>query len=179
MRARDALLQRSDLPSGGRERPAPLPRIACRSGDPFRGATALAWSPRIEVDEELAVQERVGLYPTDTAAARAFARLAAPASRACFRRQARLLAGEQARGTASPLEVVRTDERGSLERATRYTTEVNGALAPLRGYIDVVQARAGRGLAALVIVSSTTPVSEELYEQLVATLSRRLRDALS
>jgi hypothetical protein len=173
--ARQALVQLGDLPTGWGAQ-APVPQLRC-DVDPYAGAHAVARSPRLIVGNT-GVQETVAVFRTAAASGRAFGRINAPASMGCLRRDARRQMAAEAEGVASPLELARVEQLGRWGRATRFTATAPSSIGIVSGSIDAVHLRVGRGLAALVIVSAFKPLRDELYERVVAVLSRRLRAEL-
>ncbi|HMJ01643.1 MAG TPA: hypothetical protein VK506_01805 [Conexibacter sp.] len=170
-----ALVQLADLPSGWGRELTSVPDLRC-SLRPFAKARTAATRYR---QGRTAVQETVGIFPTAAASRRSYALLNARSSMDCVRRNARRRMSEQAQGPASRPEVARVDPLGRWGKAIRLISSVATQIGKTGGYIDVVHVRVGRGVAALVILSGPRVVDEVVYEDVVAALERRLRDALA
>jgi hypothetical protein len=172
-RAEHALVRLADLPGGWSEQAGNVTRLRCGGFDPFLGASALVRSRRL-TQENTGVQERIALYRSPAAAARALRRLDSSAAARCLRQELRRHVSEEAEGPAGPANLVRAERLGPAANARRYTSEGIAEYGKFVGYIDAVHARVGRALAALVVVSGPTPPDEALYDRIVAVVTRRL-----
>ncbi len=172
-RARQALIRLADLPGGWREQSGTVTRLNCGDFEPFAGASAIVRSRRLTQESE-GVQERIALYSSPAAAARALRRLDSPRAADCLRRELRRRVSEESDGPAGPAELVRGERLGPTSNARRYTSTGVGNYGKVVGYIDAVHARVGRALAALVVVAGPTPPDEELYNRIVAVATQRL-----
>ena len=176
-RAERALVSLADMPQGWSEQTGNVTRLHCGSFEPFRGATALVRSRRL-TREHAGVQERIALYPTLAAARRALARLDSDRAAACLRHELRRHVSEEAGAPAGPANLVRVDHLGPRAHATRYISTSVNQYGKVIGYIDAVHALHGRALAALVFVTGPARPDEELYDDVVALVLKRLRTAL-
>jgi len=172
--AETALLQLADLPADWHARSRP-PDLRCPSS-PFRAADARAASSAF-LEENTGIQESVGVFRTAAASRRAFARLNSPASMACVRRNARREMSEQTAGEASRPALARVESLGRWVTVSRFTATSASQIGIVSGVIDAVHARVGRGVGALVIASGLGPVRDELYDDVIAAFTRRLRQA--
>ena len=177
-RAKAALVRLSDMPANmWSEQPGVVTRLNCGGFDPFAGASAIVRSPRLS-REHGGVQERIALYRSPAAAARALRRLDSNRAASCLRRELRRHVTRESGGPSGPAELVRAERLGPTSNARRYTSTGVGNYGKVVGYIDAIHARVGRALAALVIVSGPTPPEEALYEHVVSTVTRRLHTTL-
>ncbi|HEX7291555.1 MAG TPA: hypothetical protein VF250_10560 [Conexibacter sp.] len=172
-RAERALVRLADLPDGWSEQAGHVTRLRCGGFEPFAGASAIVRSRRL-TQEHSGVQERIALYRSPAAAARALRRLDSSTAVRCLRQELRRRVSEEAGGPARPAEVMRAERLGPTSNARRYISEGVGNYGKFVGYIDAVHARVGRALAALVVVSGPGPPDEALYERVVALVTRRL-----
>jgi hypothetical protein len=172
-RARTALVRLADMPQGWSEQRGNVTRLRCGSFEPFAGASALVRSRRL-TQEHSGVQERIALYRSTAAAARALRRLDSRTAASCLRRELQRHVSEESGGPAGPATLVREERLGPTSRARRYTSTGVGNYGKVVGYIDAVHARVGRALAALVIVAGPSPPDEALYNRIVAVATRRL-----
>jgi hypothetical protein len=175
--ARSALVRLDDFPGGWGLANVPPPDVRCGTTNPYRGARVVTSSKRI-VQDQLGVQETVVLFDRADASGRAFARMNAPAAMRCLRQSVRRELSKEAGAQASPLEVARVDRPGRWERATRFSATAPSSIGEIRGSIDAVHLRVGRGLGALVIVSGIGPVEESLYDRVTRLFARRLDGVL-
>jgi hypothetical protein len=172
-----ALVRLSDMPGGWTAKRVSVPDFCCReAADPFAGARAVATSPRL-LRGDNSLQATVGLFATTAAGRRAFARSNARPALACLRRNARQRMSDEAGSLATPLELLRLEETERWERAMRYAASADGPIGAIDGYIEVVHRRAGRALGAVVIVSTPTPIDDDVYERVVERFAGRLRTA--
>jgi hypothetical protein len=74
--------------------------------------------------------------------------------------------------------VVRIERLGPAATARRYISSSVSSYGKVIGYIDAVHVRAGRAVAALVLVSGPTPPETDLYEHVVQLAPRRLQTTL-
>jgi hypothetical protein len=176
--AKQALVRLTDLPQGWSEQRGNVTRLNCGSFEPFRGSSALVRSPRLTL-EHAGVQERIALYRTVAAARRALARLDSDRAADCLRRELRRHVSEEAGAPAGPAKLVRVDRLGRTAHATRYMSTSVSNYGKVIGYIDAVHALQGRAVAALVFVTGPARPNEELYDDVVAVVMRRLRTTLS
>jgi len=176
-RARRALIRRADMPRAWITERGAITRLHCGRFQPFRGSTVLLASARI-THEEVGVQERIGLYPTVGAAARALRRLDSRRAVACLRRELRRHVSDEAGSPAGPARLARAERLGPHAHARRYASRSVGPYGEVVGYIDDVHERVGRTVVALVLVSSFSPFDEALYERVVSLASRRVQTLL-
>jgi hypothetical protein len=172
-RARRGLVSVADLPEGWSEQSGTVTRLNCGDFEPFAGATVLVRSRRLTAGNE-GVQQRIALYRSPAAAARALRRLDSRPAAECLRRELRRRVSQESDGPAGPAQLVRAERLGPSSNARRYTSTSVGNYGKVVGYIDAVHARVGRALAALVVVSGPTPPNEDLYNRVVAIARRRL-----
>jgi hypothetical protein len=177
MRVHGALLRHSDLPREWEARRPFRTRLRCGSGDPFATAVAQGSSRRFH-QENSDIEEFVALFANDAASRSAFVRLNSRASNRCFRRDVRRSMSEYAEGApVTPLTLVR-DEPGRDQHAMRFDATVATELGNVNGYIDVMRRRVRRGIAVLVFLIGSRPLSEQMTEGLVALSVRRLGKTL-
>ena len=176
-RAREALIRRPDMPKSWREQSGNVARLHCGTFDPFAGASAVVRSLRL-TGGHAGVQERIALYRSAAAAAHALRGLDSARSVNCLRRELRRHVTAESGSPASPATLVREEPLGPTAHAKRYTSWSVGNFGRVVGFIDVVHARVGRALAALVVVSDSIPLDERLYDQIVALVRRRLHSAV-
>jgi hypothetical protein len=176
-RAKRALVSLADMPQEWSEQAGNVTRLRCGSFEPFRGSSALVRSQRLTLDHA-GVQERIALYPTASAARRALARLDSDRATECLRRELRRHVSEEAGAPAGPATLVRVDRLGPRAHATRYTSTSINQYGKVIGYIDAVHTLQGRALGALVFVTGPARPDEELYDDVVGLVLRRLRTTL-
>lgn len=174
--AAGALVRLGEASPRWTERKARRPDLRCASR-PFEAARATAATDRFELDET-SVQESVAVFSDEAASRRAYARLNSDTSMSCLRQRARRRMAEQTEGPPTRPEVTRAESLGKWGVATRLSATGPSQIGTVRGIIDAVHARVGRGVGALMIVSGPGVVSEELYEDVVAEFKRRLDEAL-
>jgi len=170
------LVRLDDLPSGWEEQRASGSILRCGSVRPFRAARRIVSSQRFQ-RENYGVQETVAVFRTAAASRAAMARLNARTATECLRRHVRRSMSEQLEAQASRPELVRIDSLDGGGRASRFTATTYTQAGPFQGYVDAVHLRVGRSVAALLLVAGPEPLSEELYDDVVAVAERRLRDA--
>lgn len=172
--ARGALVRLADLPKPWTVQGGNVTRLRCGGFDPFAGADALVSSRRLVFEGE-GVQERIALYRSAAAAARALRRLDSRTAANCLRHELRRHVSAEAGGPSGPARLVRAERLGPTSHAKRYTSIAVGTYGKVAGFIDAVHARVGRALLALVLVSSPQPPEEALYERVVAVVTHRLQ----
>lgn len=175
--ARRALVRLSDMPQSWGQDRGTVTRLHCGRLQVFRGATALVRSNRLTL-EHAGVQERIAIYPNAAAALRALRRLDSPTAVRCLQRELRRHVSEESGGPAGPADLVREESLGPAASARRYVSVSVSSYGKVVGYIDAVHQRLGRVVAALVLVAGPTPPDEELYDDVVGLVSRRLRVTL-
>lgn len=173
MRAKRALVRLADMPDGWSEQKGDVARLDCGGFEPFAGADTLVRSPRLTW-HHTGVQERIALYRSPAAAARALRRLDSDRAASCLRRELQRHVSAEAESPASPAELVRQERLTATSHATRYVSTAVGNFGKIVGVIDAVHVRAGRSLAALAIVSSPDPLDVELYDRIVGLVAHRL-----
>lgn len=173
--AASAVLRRADLSSGWGDSKASVPDLRC-SSRPFRSALAKVDSRLLEL-EQTSVQETVAVYRTPAEGRRAFGRLNSDPSIECLRRRARARMSKQTEGPPTRPEIARAESVGRWGAAMRFTSEGPSQVGTVRGIIDAVHVRVGRGVGALLIASGPSAPAGEVYEEVVAAFRERLDDA--
>jgi len=175
--ARRALIRLADLPEGWREEEGSVTRLDCGTFHPYDGASSIVTSARLTIDSA-GVQERIAIYPSVAASRRALRRLDSRPATTCLRQELRRHVSAEAGGPAKPTQLARLDRLGPTAHARRYITSAIGNYGKVIGYIDAVHERVGRALVALVFVAGPAPPDEELYDSVVALVSRRVKTTL-
>jgi hypothetical protein len=174
--AHAALVRLADLSRPWREQQAFRSGLRCRS-QPYRGARLRVSSGRF-VQDNASFQETVAIFRDAAGSRRALARLDSRGSLACLVRTARQQMSDQAEGPATVPQLVRSEPIGRAGKALRFTATAPSQVGEVRGVIDAVHVRAGRGVGALLVVSGPQIVRDDVYDQVMTLFARRLHAAL-
>jgi len=170
---RGALLRIGDLPTGWRDVPEQSPDLRCTDA-PFRGATTTESSDRLTF-EAWNIQEVVARFRSDAASRQAFAHLNTPQALACLLHNVRRRIAEEQRSPATAPKMMRTEPLARDGRAFRFVSRTTREFGTVKSFIDAVHLRAGRRIAALLIVAGNKPLDEALYQDVVDRIGKRLR----